>query len=154
MKKSLDEGYDEMERESRRLRKGEREKREVLGEVSEWFQTLKGTKGQRQLTIDLLEETVERVEIFEGERIEVEFKYKEEREKMERVLIGIGRKSKKPDLLEEEDDSEEADDSDDPDVSGDLADQEAPDASVESNDLDTSEESEDLKDPGEEVQDE
>ena len=121
LKKSFDEGYDEMERESRRLRKREREKREVLGEVSEWFQTLKGTKNKHQLTIDLLEETVERVEIFEGERIEVEFKYKEEREKMERVLIGIGRKSKKPELSEESDDLEESDaseDSDDTEVSG------------------------------------
>ena len=85
-KKGFDEQYEEIDREIRRIQKREKDKREAVVCAGTWLSVLDKYKNKKELTAELIEGIVERVDVFEGKKVVVTFKYKEEREKLEQVL--------------------------------------------------------------------
>ena len=103
VKKSIDEEYEELEREQKRLRREERQKKEVVEGVKGWMNILEKSRSKKKLTADLIEQTVERIDIYEEKRMDIRFKFKEERERLKQILAE----------MEEENTSDETDDEED-----------------------------------------
>ena len=85
-KKELDTQYETLDREIWRIKKREQDKREAIVCGGAWLSVLDRYKNKRELTAELIEGIVERIDIFEEKRVVVTFKYKEERGNLERVL--------------------------------------------------------------------
>ena len=85
-KKDLDEAYEELEREKKKIQHEKKQKTEIAEGVRDWVRILEKSKNKKKLTADLIEETVERIDVYEEKRIDIRFKFKEERERLEQIL--------------------------------------------------------------------
>ena len=85
-KKSLDKQYAGLELDVKRIHRGEREKVQVIELVGDWLRLLDRDGKKKGLTAELVEDVVERIEVYEDKRIEVSFRFREVSERLGKLL--------------------------------------------------------------------
>ena len=103
-RKELNTHEKRLERELRNGKKREREHDQVLSGMNGWVQAVKKAGEGNKITKELVEELVDRVLIFEDKRVEIFFRFVEEREELERLMVELveEEKSKAEGKLESE----------------------------------------------------
>ena len=102
--KELDIRENRLEQELRKGKKRESEHDQVLSGMNGWVQAVKKAGERNKITKELVEELVDRVLIFEDKRVEIFFRFVEEREELERLMVELveEEKSKAEGKLESE----------------------------------------------------
>ena len=85
----LDERQKRLERELKAGKKKEREHESVLNGMNGWAQTVRKAGKQAKFTKELVEELVDRVLVYEDKRVEIIFRFVEEREELERLIAEL-----------------------------------------------------------------
>ena len=101
---ALDERQRRLERELKEGKKKEREHDVFLNGMNGWMQTVRKAGKQAKVTKELVDELVDRVLVFENKRVEIVFRFVEEREELERLIAEL-------EDMEEDAEAEEADES-------------------------------------------
>ena len=85
----LDERQKRLEREMKAGKKREREQAAVLNGMNGWVQAVRKAGKQAKVTKELVEELVDRVLVYEDKRVEIVFRFVEEREELERLIMEL-----------------------------------------------------------------
>lgn len=85
-KKSYDEEYADLEKQLTEAKQRKKELDGVLAANNEWIQAMHKVEGAAELDQDLVNALVKRVLIYEDNRVEVEFKFKEQKDVFDRIF--------------------------------------------------------------------
>jgi len=88
-KKSYDEGYDRLEKQLSEAKQRKKELDGVLTANNEWLQAMHEVQGSSELDQGLVNALVKKVLVYEDNRVEVEFKYKEQKEVFDRIFMEL-----------------------------------------------------------------
>ena len=101
---ALDERQRRLERELKEGKKKEREHDVILNGMNGWMQAVRKAGKRAKVTKELVDELVDRVLVFENKRVEIVFRFVEEREELERLIAEL-------EDMEEDNEAEETDES-------------------------------------------
>lgn len=88
-KKSYDEGYDRLEKQLSEAKQRKKELDGVLTANNEWLQAMHEVQGASELDQGLVNALIKKVLVYEDNRVEVEFKYKEQKEVFDRIFMEL-----------------------------------------------------------------
>ena len=88
-KKSYDEEYDRLEKQLSEAKQRKKELDGVLTANNEWLQAMHEVQGSSELDEGLVNALVKKVLVYEDNRVEVEFKYKEQKDVFDRIFMEL-----------------------------------------------------------------
>lgn len=88
-KKSYDEEYDRLEKQLSEAKQRKKELDGVLTANNEWLQAMHEVQGSSELDQGLVNALVKKVLVYEDNRVEVEFKHKEQKEVFDRIFMEL-----------------------------------------------------------------
>lgn len=88
-KKSYDEEYDCLEKQLSEAKQRKKELDGVLTANNEWLQAMHEVQGSSELDQGLVNALVKKVLVYEDNRVEVEFKHKEQKEVFDRIFMEL-----------------------------------------------------------------